>query len=271
MIPHTSVPSGYGLGSLFGGYVVPAGRLILVDRRPYHREWTAPGRGTDKGSDESFHCQTNDGLNVDVEISISTYVTEDNAAKFLYFFGVKSDPNEDRSDPNNIFRSVYHGYSLTEVMDGVARGNVHNSVCDEMSKYALADANKHMYDIMQDIRKNTATYLIQKGITLDYIGWAGTWAFDPSIQAAVNRNFESTQDQAVAKALAPYADTLMNLAFVEATREISQKWNGALPTTLSGLWLFPSSLLDGVKKIASAILPQEPVMHKGPVTNDDYH
>ncbi len=240
-IPHAVLPgSGW-----FAGYYVPTGRLIVVDRTPYNREWTrSSGRGT-SSKDESFPCQTSEGINVTVEIGIAASVAEQNAAKFLYYFGVKP-PAGDRKDPAVIFNSVYQGRSLAEVMDGVVRGKVSALVCAEIGARPLDKANAEINPIMAKIQENVGAFLETRGITLDYVGWAGTWSFDQPVQDAINRRYIAGQDKAVAETLAPYAQTIMTLAVAEGVRTAVGKFDGKLPQTLSGLWLLPSNWIETV-------------------------
>jgi hypothetical protein len=251
-IPHAVLPgSGW-----FAGYYVPTGRLIVVDRTPYNREWTkSSSRGT-SAKDESFPCQTSEGINVTVEIGIAASVAERDAAKFLYYFGVKPPPG-DRKDPAVIFTSVYQGRSLAEVMDGVVRGKVSALVCAEIGARTLDKANAEIDPFMAKVQEDVAAYLKMRGITLDYIGWAGTWTFDQPVQDAINRRYIATQEKLAAESLAPYAETIMVLAMAEGVRTAVGKFDGKLPQTLSGLWLLPSNWLESLSSALKS--PAQPV------------
>jgi hypothetical protein len=241
-IPHTKLPN----SGAWSNYYVPAGRLIVVDRTPVSREWVkAPHRGTDK-SDQSFPCQSSEGLDITVGIAIGASVFEENAAKFLFRFGVNP-PTGDRNDPNVVFTSVYQGKSLAQVMDGPVRSRVQSLVCDEMTARSLDDDNKQAAKIMETISKKVADYMASVGITLDFIGWADTFEFDRDVQMAVNRRYVASQDIEVAKSLQPYTSTLQALATAEGTRTVANKWNGALPSSVS-LWWLPTSISDWLAK-----------------------
>ena len=230
LIPHARFS---GSGSLWSDYFVPSGRLIVIDRTPYNREWVgAAERGT-SAKNESFPCQSSEGLNITAEVAIATSVSEDNAARFLYWFGVKP-PQGDRSNPAVIFTSVYYGKSLAEVMDSVARGKIQSLVCHEIGARTFENANKDVNAMLDAIEKNATAWLATKGITLDYIGWAGTLSFDKDVQQAVN-------DRYTAEKIAPVLSTLQAKAVLDAMT----KWNGALPSNMSGLWMVPSNLVDG--------------------------
>jgi hypothetical protein len=53
IVPHQKLS---GSGSFFDFYV-PAGRLIIVDRTPFSREWVASQRRGTSAKDESFPCK----------------------------------------------------------------------------------------------------------------------------------------------------------------------------------------------------------------------
>jgi hypothetical protein len=237
-IPHARLPG----SSYFANYYVPTGRLIIVDRTPYNREWVASSNRGTSAKNESFPCQSGEGLDVTVGISISAFVTEENAAKFLYWFGVNT-PQGDRSQPEVIFTSVFYGRSLQQVMDSVGRGKVQALVCGEIAARPLDKVNAEATNIMEVIQQKVADYLASRGITLDYIGWADTFTFDAKVQDAINRQFVSTKEDDIAKRLADSTNTVQALATAEATRTIANKWNGAMPSSVS-LWWLPNGLSD---------------------------
>jgi hypothetical protein len=230
MVPHSHLS---GSGAFFDFYV-PAGRLIIVDRTPFSREWVdAADRGTSHKR-EGFPCQSREGLNVTVGVSIGTSVLEANAAKYLYRFGVVA-PAGDRGDPKTIFTSVYYSRRLAEVMDDVGRKKVQTLVCDEINARGFDAVNQDAVTIVTAVKQKATDYFAGVGITLDFIGWADTFAFDPEVQAAVNRHYVATQDQAIAALLAPYAPTIQALAAADALRAFGAKTDGRLPTTIVGL------------------------------------
>lgn len=230
IVPHTKLP---GSGGFFDFYV-PAGRLIIVDRTPFSREWVASRERGTSTSNESFPCQSREGLNIAVGVSIGASVPEANAAKYLYRFGVLP-PVGDRTDPKVIFTSVFFSRKLSDVMDDVGRKKVQTLVCNEISSRSFDKANEEANQIMDTVRKAATDYFASVGITLDFIGWADTFTFDPSVQEAVNRRYIATQDQAIAALLAPYAPTIQALAAADALRSFGQKSDGHLPTTIVGL------------------------------------
>ncbi len=255
IVPHAKLQ---GSGSFFDFYV-PAGRLIIVDRTPFSREWVdATDRGTSRRR-EGFPCQSREGINIAVGVSIGASVTEANAAKYLYRFGVLP-PVGERSDPRTIFNSVYYSRKLADIMDDVGRKKMQTLVCDEITARSFDKTNEEAVEIMAAVKQKAAAYFADIGVTLDFVGWADTFTFDQAIQEAVNRRYVASQDQAIAAMLAPYAATIQMLATADALRAFGQRTDGKLPSTIVGLPPEIGSLMSTLLRSASTSpLPASPV------------
>jgi hypothetical protein len=255
IVPHTKLQ---GSGGFFDFYV-PAGRLIIVDRTPFSREWVeSHDRGTSVRN-ESFPCQSKEGLNIAVGVSIGAAVLEANAAKYLYRFGVLP-PAGDRTDPKVIFNSVFFSRRLSDVMDDVGRKKVQTLVCNEIAGRSFDKANEEANQIMEAVGKAATDYFASVGITLDFIGWADTFTFDPVVQDAVNRRYIASQDQAIAAELAPYATTIQALAAADALRSFGHKSDGRLPATIVGLPTDLGTLLGTLLRSGPGV-PAAPPAH----------
>jgi len=247
-IPHDKFKGSGGTYSIWSDFYVPTGRLIIVDRTPYNREWTAASSRGTSSRNESFPCQSAEGLNMTAEVAIAASVSEENVAKFLYYFGVNP-PVGDRSRPEVIFTSVYYGKSLAQVMDTVGRGKVQSIVCREFSARTFDDGNKNLNEIMDHVEKNVSAFLDSRGITLDYIGWAGTITFDKDIQQAVN-------DRYSAEHLGPVMPILQQKIYLDLIASASSalgRWDGKLPQQISGLWIIPNDLAKLVTSFAKGV------------------
>jgi hypothetical protein len=207
-VPHQKLigSGGTGWGAGWDLYV-PTGRLFIVDRTPYSREWVdAADRGTSKEK-QGFPCQSKEGVNITAGVSIGVSVVETDAAKFLYNYGVTS-PQGDPSDAHVIFTSVFYGRSLTNVMDDVGRKKVQTLVCDEIGKRTFNQANAEMIPIMQSVESESRDFFAKVGITLNFIGWGDTFSFDPDVQHAVNQRY-------IAEELAPVIPELQGIAQIK--------------------------------------------------------
>ena len=241
VIPHAKLQNTGGWYG-FDAYV-PTGRLIVVDRSPYYREWTKSSNRGSSTADQSIPCQTQEGINVGTEVGISASVTEQAAPKFLATFGVNN-PAGDRGDPKVIFTSVYYGRSLTQVMDTIGRGFVHTLVCREIGARTFDKANQDINQIMQSVQTETTKFLADRGVTLEYIGWAGTWTYDGDVQRAINDRYSGEH-------VGPVLSQLQAKATVDAI----ENWDHRLPGWVS-LSQFPGANLGDA--VASFLRPTPP-------------
>lgn len=247
VVPHSKLGNS---GGYFGwDYYVPSGRLIIVDRTPFSREWVdSEHRGT-SASKEGFPCQSKEGLNITVGVSVGASVSEADAARFLYRFGV-TPPKGDRGKGEIIFTSVYYSRSLTQVMDDVGRKKIQTLVCNEINNRTFDQANNDAVLIMETVKNSTTEYFKTVGITLDFIGWADTFEFDKDIQKAVN-------DRYMAEKLAPVMPILNILAQFKVQEGLGKGLADKGPPVI----LTPdmlSAVLNVIKPVPAVPLPDEP-------------
>ena len=145
-------------------------------------------------------------------------------------------------------------------MDDVGRKKVQTLVCNEIAGRSFDQANAEANQIIAAVGKAATDYFASVGITLDFIGWADTFTFDPVVQDAVNRRYVASQDQAIAAELAPYASTIQALAAADALRSFGRKSDGRLPSTIVGLPTDLGSLLGTLLRSGSGVpAPAAPV------------
>lgn len=229
-LPHTKLEN----SGLFSNYYVPAGRLIIVDRTPYAREWVASEKRGTSGKDEGIHCQSKEGLDITVGISIGVSVLEENSPKYLFHFGTVP-PKGDRTQPEVIFTSVFYARSLVEVMDGVGRNRVQTVICAEFASRTFNKGNEDAATIASDAGTKIKEELAKMGITLDFIGWGDTFMFDPTVQKAIN-------DKYVAETLGPVMSTLQALADIRMKEGLGAGLAKRLPNTL----LMPPDMMSAL-------------------------
>lgn len=237
LIPHAKLEN---TGGTWGAdYYVPTARVTLVNRTPFNHEWVTD---TDRGSNprnEGMPCQSNEGLNVTVGISIGTSVQEVDAAKYLYYFGTLP-PKGDMADPNVVFTSVYYARSVKDVMDTIGHGEVLSLVCSEINALTLVDDNKAAGKIMTAVQAKAVAYFAERGITVDYIGWADTFSFDKAVQKAINDKF-------IADTVLPVLPTLQALADVKVKEGLGAGIAAhGLPANLIAI---PDSVLGNLSNI----------------------
>ncbi len=211
---------------------VPAGRLIIVDHIAYHREWTADAKRGTMVANQAIPCQSSEGLNITVEVSLTVSIKETDAAKYLYNFGIDAPANVDRTHPETMFQSVYHAKKLDWVMDNVGRGQIVNVACSEIASRTFDNANHEAAAIMQSITTKATVFLNARGITVDSMGWAGTFTFDHDVQKAVNDAYIGNK---IANAL-PVLRTLADIKVKEGMGEGFKKGVNFVPAGLMELF-----------------------------------
>lgn len=215
-------------------YYVPVGRLYVVKRTPYTRDWTKSTHTGTSTKNESFECQSKEGLNQRFEVSIGVTVLPENAAKYLYHFGTQVSADK---TPATMFASVLYATSVTTVMDGVGRSKVSALLCKEFAKRTFDEGNTKLAEIMDKVETDARTFFEARGIKLEFLGTAGTIEFDPDVQKAIN-------DKYIAQTVGPFMGTLQQRAEIgvkEGLQEGLKKFG--LPSFL------PPSLGEWVGKI----------------------
>jgi hypothetical protein len=186
IMPHTKLS---GTGGFFD-YYVPAGRLFIVDRTTYSHEWVGSGERGSSKSNESFPCQSKEGLDVIAGVSVGSSVKEDQSARYLYNFGVVADAAKiDRTKPEFIFQSVYYSRKLSDVMNDMGRKKVQTLVCAEIASRTLDQVNADANVMMASIQTKAVEYFGSVGITLNFIGWADTFTFSKEVQKSIDDRF----------------------------------------------------------------------------------
>jgi hypothetical protein len=120
-------------------------------------------------------------------------------------------------------------------MDRVGRGEVLSLVCREISARTLNDNNKDAGAIIKNVVAGMTAFLTERGITLDYLGWADSFTFDSAVQKALNDKF-------TADTVGPVLPTLEALANVRIKEGLGEGLaTRGLPANLVAI---PSDLLD---------------------------
>lgn len=131
-------------------------------------------------------------------------------------------------------------------MDTVGRGKVQALVCHEIAARSMDVANTETNKIMDTVETKATAYLASVGITLDYIGWAGTFTFDRDVQKAIN-------DRYTAEKIAPVLPTLQAMAELKVKEGLGAGLaSKGLPANLIAV---PSNLLSDLSAALGGNLP----------------
>ena len=171
-ITHKWHKTGYFRGS---GSWIQNHKLIIVERKPETREWTAD---TDSGTaaiNQGITAESKQSITFSVSINVSAQIDEPNAAKFLY---------------------RYNNKALELIMDDELRARIEGRFVEEAASRTMIEILTQKAEIMEAVRADVVPYFAERGITIENISLKGDIQYaDPAIQTAINKEFIRTREQ----------------------------------------------------------------------------
>lgn len=246
-IPHDKLAG----SSMWADFYVPSARLLVVDRTPATREWvTSAKRGT-ATDDQGFHFESAESINVSTGIVISAFVKEEDAAKFVYWFGAKKAAADAAAvTDEERFASVIYARSLAEVVDDNVRHKVQAVLAREFGKLPLIDAASHKAEVIAVVEKEVKETFAAMGITVSFVGYAEGLTYEKPIQDAIDGVFlaEKETDAKLKRAEAvPYERAMVDINYTNAQaaalKTFAANWKGEMPALPSWIVL-PQGLSD---------------------------
>lgn len=196
-------PMGYGWNN---GKFLPNERLILVDRSPVTREWTAGRESGTRAKDEAIWVESADSVGFSTGISITARIlSNDDAVKFLYNYPAGK---LDKIALSNRYKDDYDvkRVSLEDVIDTEVRARVQKVFAEEAARYKMDELRSKKNEIMKVVEEDIGTFFKSRGITITTIGMFGGLHYEnPEIQKAIDKVFQAQQEKAVAQAEADAA------------------------------------------------------------------
>lgn len=152
----------------------PSAKLIVVERTPETREWSAEKDKGTSAKNQAISAESRESIGFSVGMNCSAQIySEDDAAKFLY---------------------SYNNKSLKDIMDTEIRSRVESDFVEQCAKYSLTDLLENKENIMRAVRDDVTTYFEGKGITITVLGMKdGVTYDDATIQESINEKFSSQQ------------------------------------------------------------------------------
>lgn len=220
--------------------VIPAGRLLCVERTPWARRWTSSeSTGTSHGN-ESFSCQSKEGITAGIDLSLSATITEDTAHTYLYWFSTKP-PVGDPNSPEVTFTSVLYARDLSDVMDGYVSHSIFPIVCQEFSSRTVDQINAESSQMLASVQAKASKLLADKGIVQISIGW-GNIDYEKSVQQSIDNAF-------LAEKVKPYISVLSAQADIELRRALADTLRGRGIPMPSNLVVVPDSFVNSVLNV----------------------
>jgi len=237
-IPHTLIRNpGWSYD-----YFVPAARLMLVDRSPVSREWVSSGeRGTSQ-KDQGIRFETADSVSLRAGIVISAFVKEEDASRFVYWFGARP-MGTNINDPQVNFASVIYARSLAEVVDENVHRTVQAAMAKEFGRRTTDEAIHQKAEVIDAVEKEVRRVFEPMGLTITTLGYAEGLTFDnPKIQDAIDMTFMAIKNAQSAQAqiqTLPIQERLLDLKIREMDAQsrgvLANRWNGSAANVLPAL------------------------------------
>lgn len=230
---------------------VPGAILILLDRTPYVVRWSKEVT-TESPTDQSMCVESQDSIEICFDVSIGANVLEEDAARYLYWFGVE--PATGNEDERN-FPSMLQGKSLQNVMNTRVFARIHSAYFVEFSKYTFLDALAHKGEILKDVETQMIAEYKKMGISIEYVGIASQFRFNPKLQDSITNLQISKYDQQSADAKLAAAKVDRYKAETEvmlAQTEPYKKWNGQLPN-LPSFMISSDALIGWFKSLTGKV------------------
>lgn len=209
-IPHRWVQKGRiymgFIGRTNGDYIDNV-RLVVVDRSPVTREWTADeDSGTNSGN-QAIWLESFDSIGFSLGFNCTAFINEPDATSFLYMYPTtKKDGTED-----NVDKSVT---SLAHTMDTEIRARVQMLANHVAAQYELDDLRGRKQEILNVVRngveevtdaegnvtqeklQGTVQHFAERGITITNLGQFGGFEYEEAeIQTAINDTFVAQQQK----------------------------------------------------------------------------
>ena len=201
-IPYEWKPEGRWENS--DGKWIPSARLIIVDRSPETRVWTATEHTGTTKNNEAIWVESADSVNFSTGITITARIeTEEDAVKFLFNYPARADEEKSQEKSKKSAENVYQiaVSSLKNIMDTEIRARIQMGIADEAAKYKMDELRDKKAEIMTAVRKNCEEFFKKRGIMITTLGMVGGLTYDnKEIQTSIDKVMQAQQDKAVAKA-----------------------------------------------------------------------
>lgn len=203
-IPHRWVSTGR---MWWSGIYMDTVRLVVVNRSPVTREWTADKDSGTSATDQAIWLESKDSIGFSLGFNCTAFIDEPNATQFLYMYPTtKADKSSEDVD-----KSVT---GLAHTMDQEIRARVQMLANQVAAQYDLDDLRARKQEILNVVRngvsqvknkdgivtqerlQGTIQHFAARGITITNLGQFGGFEYEEAeIQGAINDTFIAQQEK----------------------------------------------------------------------------
>ena len=158
------------------GRWIPTVRLVKVNRSPITREWmSSQAAGANgqahapAGNDRAIWIESADSVGFSMGFTCTAFISEDDAAKFLYW---------------------YPSGSLAGVMDQEVRGRIQQVAAEVAARYPLDALRLRKQEIADEVKRDITNFFTTRGVSVTTVGMFGGMTYEnPEIQKAIDQTF----------------------------------------------------------------------------------
>lgn len=202
-IPHRWVQTGRLLPTL--GHYMDTVRLVVVNRSPITREWTADKDSGTSNTDQAIWLESRDSIGFSLGFNCTAFIDEPDATAFLYMY-----PTTKRDD--SVVDVDKSTTGLAHTMDKEIRARVQMLANHVAASYNLDDLRARKQEILNVVRngvpeikdkdgnviqeqlQGTIKHFRSRGITITNLGQFGGFEYEEQeIQTAINDTFIAQQ------------------------------------------------------------------------------
>ena len=189
-----------GHGSNNGKYL-PQQRLILVDRDPVTRQWTASAATGTTPHDESIQLESKDSVNFSTNIFLTARIVDNkDAIKFLFNYPAGKIETVKLGDS---YKDDYEvkKVSLADVMDNEIRTRIQKTAQTFCNEYNMDELRAQKTALMKAVEEDVTKFFKERGITITTVAMQGGLVYaNPENQKAIDKIFQAQMDKTVALA-----------------------------------------------------------------------
>jgi hypothetical protein len=162
------------------GHWIPLVRLIKVNRSPVTREWTADAASGTASRNQAIWIESADSVGFSMGFTCTSFIPEEQAAKFLYW---------------------YPTGSLANVMDSEVRGRMQQVAAEVAARYRLDALREKKQEISDAVKKDITEFFAVRGVVITTVGMFGGMTYENNeIQRSIDNTVIAQQLKVVNQA-----------------------------------------------------------------------
>lgn len=218
-IPRTWKSTGY---MWYSGEYMDMVRVIKVDRTPVTVEWTTSADTGTSNKNQGIWVESDDSVGFSTGFSCSAYVSEEDAATFLYFYPEKSMKNILDSEVRAAFQgivaevsarykmdilrnrkqelidSVRYGIKDSEIVETVLNSEGKEEKVKRILKAPAKEVNEKNEEIFNPSSEGVIRFFKRRGITITTTSMFGGFSYEnKDVQKAIDNTFIAQQEKVV--------------------------------------------------------------------------